>query len=75
MPIEREQFVDEATAAAFLAVSIRYLRDLRRAGRVHGHPLNCSGKCRVWRYRLSELEMSLTENATSSTKWTDRRTD
>ena len=73
--MEKEPFVDETTAAKYLAVSVRYLRDLRRAGRIPGHALGCGGKCRVWRYRLSELEKSLIENAANSAEPSERRTN
>jgi hypothetical protein len=72
--MDREPYVDEMAAAAFLAITPRYLRDLRRAGRIPAHPLGCGGKCRVWRYRLSELETSLTGIGTNSTDPTERRT-
>jgi hypothetical protein len=57
--MDREPFVDETAAAAYLAVTTRFVRDLRRAGRIPAHPLGCGGKCRVWRYRISELENAL----------------
>jgi excisionase family DNA binding protein len=57
--MEREPFVDEATAAEYLAVSVRFLRDLRRAGKIPGYSLGCGRKCRLWRYRLSELESAV----------------
>ena len=60
-----ESFVDSVTAAEFLAVSPRYLLDLTRAGRVPAHPLGLGTKRHVWRYRLSELEESLSHNAAS----------
>lgn len=72
--MEREPFVDETVAAAFLAITVRYLRDLRRAGRIPAHPLG-KGRCRVWRYRLSELEQSLTNNEASPAAFRGRRTN
>jgi hypothetical protein len=71
--MNREPFVDETVAASFLAVTIRYLRDLRHAGRVHGHALGCKGKCRVWRHRPSELESALCHLPTNPAVASDGR--
>ncbi len=68
-----ESFVDSVTAAAFLAVSPRYLLDLTRAGRIPGHPLSLGRKRRIWRFRLSELSSCLRQGQGSLVLPTDGR--
>lgn len=69
-----ERFVDASVAAEYLSVKPRHLMDLTRAGVIPGHPLGIGTKRRVWRYRLSELEESLTHNAASFADPVVRRT-
>jgi len=59
MLAEAEKYVDAAVAAEFLAVPIRFLLDLTRAGRIPGHPLGLGAKRHVWRFRLSELDHAI----------------
>jgi hypothetical protein len=70
-----EKYVDAAAAAEFLGVTPRFLLDLTRAGRIPGTPLGLGTKRHVWRYRLSELEESLSHNAASSAAPAVRRTN
>lgn len=52
----REPFVDAERAAAFLDMRRKTLLDLARKGKLPGHPIG-SGQRRVWRFRISELEL------------------
>jgi hypothetical protein len=71
----KEPYVDAAKAAEFLDIPIRYLTDLARAGRLPGHPLSMGTKRNVWRFRLSEIEQSISKTGATFTEPTDRRND
>ena len=68
-----EKFVDSVVAAEVLGVTPRFLLDLTRAGRIVGHPLGLGARRRVWRFRLSELESSVSQGGTSLVVPTDSR--
>jgi len=58
IPETPEPFVDADQAAQFLSVTRRRILDLVRAGKLPGHPIG-DGARRVWRFRLSELEVAI----------------
>ena len=60
--IQLEPFVDPSTAAEFLCIRPRQLLELARANILPGHPIG-AGKRRVWRFRLSELAVSVSAGA------------
>jgi hypothetical protein len=68
-----ERFVDSAAAAEFLSITPRRVLDMARAGSLPAHPLG-TGKRRVWRFRLSELEHSMSRNEPTSPAIVERRT-
>jgi excisionase family DNA binding protein len=53
-----EPFVDDETAAKFLSVSPRHLKDLARAGKLPAHMLG-DGPRKTWRFRLTELAIAM----------------
>ena len=55
---EPEPFVDGERAAAFLSMPRKTLMSLARKGTLPGHPIGI-GLRRVWRFRLSELDLWL----------------
>jgi hypothetical protein len=69
-----EKFVDSIAAADFLSVKPRRVLEMARAGLLPGHPLGY-GRRRVWRFRLSELEASLSQCGVNFTAPTERRTN
>jgi hypothetical protein len=62
--VQEEHFVDAAVAAAFLAITRKYLLKLSRLGIIPAHPIGV-GSRKQWRYRISELaEWGLSQSAT-----------
>jgi hypothetical protein len=55
----QEPFVDADTAAAFVGITRRTLLQKVRAGKIPGHPLDPDSKKKDWRFKLSELDRSL----------------
>jgi hypothetical protein len=54
-----EPFVDVAKAAQFLSLKPRRVLELARSGSLKAHPIG-TGTRRQWRFRLSELAVSIT---------------
>lgn len=59
-----ESFVDAECAARFLAVTRKTLLHLARSGRVPAHGIG-QGRKKMWRFRLSELEIWMQTEVTS----------
>jgi hypothetical protein len=61
-----EPFVDAQRAASFLAMPRKTLLALARQGRLPAHGLSGSGKRKIWKFRLSELDYWMRTEVTSN---------
>jgi hypothetical protein len=66
-----EPFVDADHAAEFLSVTRRRLLDMARTGSLPGHLLG-EGVRRVWRFRLSELQIAVSNKVNSNRQFPAR---
>lgn len=53
-----EHYLDANRAAEFLSIKTRRVLDMARAGKLPAHALG-DGARRVWRFRLSELDLAM----------------
>jgi hypothetical protein len=60
-----EKFVDADEAGKFLCLTRRRILELARAGKLPGHPIG-DGPRRTWRFRLSELAVSVGKKSVAS---------
>jgi hypothetical protein len=61
-----EPFVSADTAAAFVGITRRTLLQKVRAGKIPGHPVDPDAKKKDWRFKLSELDRSMSAPVNSS---------
>jgi excisionase family DNA binding protein len=59
-----EAFVDVVEAGRFLGLSASHVRRLVESGRIRGHNYGV-GKRKFWRFRLSELAIPVSSDASS----------
>jgi hypothetical protein len=60
-----EKFVESITAAEFLSIKPHRVLEMARAREIPAHPIGIGG-CKTWRFRLSELENSLSQHEVSN---------
>jgi hypothetical protein len=59
-PVEFEPFVDASTVAAHLDITRRQVLEMTRRCVIPGYPMGIGSRRRVWRYKLSEIDVCLT---------------
>jgi hypothetical protein len=67
-PMTPERFVSADEAAAFLAITRRYLLALARNGLAGAYPLGTGTQRKIWVFRLSELSEAITDRKSSDHK-------
>lgn len=65
--MEIEPFVDAKTAAEFLKLRPRRILELARRGSIPAYPIGAR-KRRVWRFRLTELAVSISSHRVNSAR-------
>jgi hypothetical protein len=58
-PVQFERYVDASALAEHLSVTRRQILEMTRRGVIPGHPLGIGANRRVWRYKISEVEVAI----------------